>query len=64
MIAPRPSEWNIEDGTISMPHSANTTVKPLNRTVLPAVAPALDAASMALPPCLNSSLNRETISSE
>ena len=44
-MAPSPSDWKKENGTMRMPHSAITTVRPLNSTVRPAVAPARPMAS-------------------
>jgi len=54
IIAPRPRDWKKEDGIISIPQRAKTTVNPLNSTVRPAVAPALPTASRTLCPCRNS----------
>ena len=63
-IAPNPSDWKKDTGTINIPIRAITTVVPLKSTVRPAVSPALATASYLSRPRLISSLKRDTISSE
>ena len=63
-MAPSPSDWKNDTGTMNIPISAITTVVPLKSTVRPAVSPALTTASYLSRPRLSSSLKRDTISSE
>ena len=63
-MAPSASDWWNDAGTISSPTSASTTVAPLKSTVRPAVSPARSTAARGDRPRANSSLNRDTISSE
>ncbi len=64
MIAPSPIDWKKEAGTMSMPRRATTTVRPLKRTVRPAVAPARSVAWSLSRPRSSSSRKREMMMSE
>lgn len=62
-IMPRPMLMEMERGTMSMPVSAMTTVRPLTSTARLAVAAELPMASTTLAPAARSSRKREMMKS-
>ena len=63
MLAPRPKLRKMFVGTISIPSSAITTVRPENSTARIAVSPAMPIASVIVRPSRRSSRKRSTMKS-